>query len=491
MKLVEVVTTTEGLEVTNFAIKPLPPGGTRLIGPTLSNTLKEEGFRAKIINATIPYPSIDYRELSLPPMSKADMKTAMAREARRDIKFPPEELVFDYEVVGESEEKGVRRIEILMARAQSKDIEALFSMAKEFKLRFSALTVAPAVLLNLLRMRGGDQEETLAVVHIGTDKGTIIILHQGSLRFPREFPLRPGTAPTELSARVVGEVKRSLLFAKQRARGLMVKKIFLLGEIIEPSILVQSIISETGVQAELYAPLALDLSPLGETVQEFRQSLPKLSIPIGLAWSGPEHSRLNLMSQHLAALKKLTLAKVIVISVGALLAVLLTAGYLYLGQKTGPYRRDYERLRRELATLRPHTHDMKEMQKERDLQDARLAFIQKMQGPTTPWGEILRTISLSVPSEMFLHSMKIKEAEEGWMLRLRGEATGRDAALVQKRFNEFFSLLLTCPSLDEGVIESFTINPVRGPRRVEASKLEFTIRLRVKSKETPGGNIKG
>ena len=144
MKLVEVASSAEGLEVTNFAVVELPPGGTRLVGPRLSNVLKEMGFRAKIINTIIPYPSIDYRQVSLPPMSKSDLKTAIDREAKKELKFPVMELVTDYEIIGESEEKGLRRTELLIARAQSKDTEELFSMAGEFRLRFNSLTVIPA-----------------------------------------------------------------------------------------------------------------------------------------------------------------------------------------------------------------------------------------------------------------------------------------------------------------------------------------------------------
>ncbi|MFQ5863070.1 MAG: pilus assembly protein PilM [Candidatus Brocadiales bacterium] len=491
MKLVEMVSSAARLEVTNFAIVELPPGGTRLIGPRLHNTLKELGFRAKTINAIIPYPSIEYRQVSLPPMSKADMKTAAGREAKKNLKFPAEELVTDYEVVGESEEKGLRRIELLLARAQSRDMEELSSMAKEFGLKFNSLTVVPAALLNLLRMRSGVRDEALAMVHIGEDNGTIIILHQGNLRFPREFPLRLGAESVELAERLVGEIKRSLLSVKQRARGLTVNKILLLGEIIQPDVLADTITSETGVHTEVYAPMGLDLSPLGERVHEFRESLSKLSIPLGLAWNGPEHSSLNLMSQQLAILRKLALAKVTVTSIGVLLAVLLAAYYILLQQKVGPYKEDHERLKRELATLRPQTRDMKEIQKERDLQGARIAFTNKMSGPTIPWSEILRTLSLSVPDEMLLHSIEVKEAEVGWTLKVSGEVKGRDAHLVKKSFNEFFSLLLTCPSLSEGKVESLTIGPVTGARRMEASRLEFTVNARVQYKESLGGITKG
>ncbi|MFQ5957010.1 MAG: hypothetical protein ACE5KK_04495 [Candidatus Brocadiales bacterium] len=491
MRLVEMVSSAEGLEVTNFAMVKLPPGGTRLMGPSLQNTLKEKRFRAKIINAIIPYPSIEYRQVSLPPMSKPDIKIATVREARKDLKFPADELITDAEVVGETEEKGLHKTELLLARAQTKDMEELFSMAKEFGLKFNSLTIVPAVLLNLLKMRGEAQDEALAMAYIGTDKGTVIILHQGTLRLSREFPLRQVKDHAELSGRLIGEIKRSLLFVKQRARGLTVKKMLLLAETIQTNALANTLTSETGIQTEVYAPIGLDLSPLGDRVHEFRESLSKLSIPLGLAWNGPERSRLNLMSQQFASSKKLRLTKAAVIFASVMVVLFLAAYYFLLWQTVVPYKEEYKRLQRQLASLKPQTREMEEIQQERNLQGTRFAFINKLSGPTIPWSEILRTLSLSVPEEMFLHSLEIKETEVGWILKVHGEVIGLDAALVQKRFNEFFSLFLTCPSLSDGRIESMTIGPVSGARRVEASKVEFTVSVSVQSKESVGGITKG
>ena len=493
MKLVEVASSAEGLEVTNFAVVELPPGGTRLVGPRLSNVFKEMGFRAKIINTIIPYPSIDYRQVSLPPMSKGDLKTAIDREAKKELKFPVTELVTDYEIIGESEEKGLRRMELLVARAQSKDTEELFSMAEEFRLRFNSLTVIPAALFNLLKIRGGTGDETLAVIHAGTNKGTIIISHQGNIRFPREFPLRAGAESAEGYGHLVAETKRSLLFVKQQARGLTVKKILILGDIGQPDTLVDTMTSETGIPAEVYAPIGLDLSPLGDRVHEFRGSLPALSIPLGLAWYGPEHATLNLMAQQLAEIKKSNLAKMAVILSGAALVIILAVYYVLLLQKAKPYKGEYAQRQQELAVLRPQTSEMKEMQQERDTHGSRHAFLGKIHGPVTSWENILRTLSLSVPDDVLLQSLDIKEAAVGWLLEIRGSVTARDAATVQKGFNEFFSLLLTNPSLREAKVESLTIGPVTvaGAVGLQASKLEFAVSVRVEPKEVPGGATKG
>jgi Tfp pilus assembly PilM family ATPase/Tfp pilus assembly protein PilN len=491
IRLVEMASSAEGLEITNFAVEELPPGGIRLLGPRLEKLLQEKGFTAKTIDAIIPFPSIDYHLASLPPMSSSDLKTAIGREARKDIKFPPNELTSHYESLGESEEKGVRRIELLIARIQSKDMEDLLSLAGEFHLNFSTLTVVPAAMLNLLRIKG-DTNETLAMVHAGTEKGTIVVYDHGNLRFPREFPIRLSAESPEWSKRLVAEIKRSLLFIKQRARGLVVNKILILGDMVQAKAVADTITSETNIPAEVYAPLGLDLSPLGDRVHEFRELLPALSIPLGLAWKGPDHSRLNLMSERLAAQRLANLAKWVTLSVGVILILLLAGNYFLLSMKTEPYTEEYNRVRGELSILRPQTREMREMQEERDALDSRNVFLGKMRGPATPWNEILRTLSLSVPKEMVLNSLDIKETEPGWTLKLSGRVVGPNANLVQDRFNDFFSLFLTCPALSDGKIESLKIGPmaVAGAVGTRVSKLDFTISMHISPKEGPGGITK-
>ena len=365
-------------------------------------------------------------------------------------------------------------------------------MADEFHLGFSSLTVVPAAMLNLLRIKGDATDETLAMVHADTDKGTIVIFHHGNLRFPREFPLRLSVESPEWPKRLVAEIKRSLLFVKQQARGLVVNKVLILGDMVQAEAVANTIASETNIPTEVYAPLGLDLSPLGERMQEFRELLPALSIPLGLAWKGPEHSRLNLMSQRLAAQKQAKLAKMVTFLVGIALILLLAGDYFLLARRATPYTEEYNRVQGELATLRPQTREMREMQEERDALDSRIIFLAKMRGPVTSWNEILRTLSLSVPKEMLLHSLDLKETETGWTLKLSGQVVGPDAALVQKRFNDFFSLLLTCPALSGGKIESLNIAPmaVAGAIGAKVSKLEFTASTQVTPKGAPGGVTK-
>jgi Tfp pilus assembly PilM family ATPase/Tfp pilus assembly protein PilN len=459
VRLVEVVTQASALEVTNFALLDLPPEGLKDLVSTLLSILRENNFRGKKVNALLSYPSINFLQVPLPPMSKGDLRLAASREAKKDIKMPEGGLVYDFEPVGDSEEKGVPKKEVLIARANSRDVQEYLKMLKEANLHPNSLSVLPAVVLNLLRMRGGPKEETLAGICVGEDKGTIVILHQGGLRFPRDFPLKLTGEVEGLQVRLAAELKRSLLYLKQRARGLEPQRVILLGEIDRPKELTEALTQEVGIKTEMYIPPGLDLSPLRERMEEFRDSLQQFTLPIGLAWDGPERSELNLLAEEVQTRKRLRMARLAVASLAILFAIFLIGRSTWLWTSGRPYWKNLRQAKEELATLQPKIKEMAKVTEERNRQKLRLAFLGKTIGPETGWERILRTLSLVVPPEMCLESLELKETPENWTLNLKGRVLASNVSIINNRFQEFFSLFLTTPAFADARVEYFKIGP--------------------------------
>jgi Tfp pilus assembly PilM family ATPase len=481
IKLVELVTKTEGIEVTNFALLDLPPGGLKAAGPMLQSFLKEKAFLGKRINALLSYPSIDYLQVLLPPMGKAELKLAALREAKKDAKLPEGELVYGHDVVGEAEEKGIPKKEVLIARASAKDVSEYLQVLKEANLYFNFLSVVPAVLLNLYKMREELKEETVALVSVGEEKGTIVILHKGGLRFPRDFPLKLTGETGGLQSRLAAELKRSLLYLKQRARGLEPQRIILLGDIGKPQEVVETLTQEVGIKTEQYLPPGLDLSPLGDRMQEFRDSLQQFIIPIGLAWNGAGRSELNLLAQEVQMLKKVRQTRVAVIATAAVFLIVIMLRLLWLWTDGKPHWQNLKKAREELALLQPKVEEIARVSEERTRQESKVAFMGKLRGPEADWEDILRTLSLIIPQEMYLELLELMETPEAWTLKLKGQVLGADVSLIHNRFKEFFSLFLTSPALAEGKVESLKIGPSEKEKegKPPSSKLEFAVVVKV------------
>ncbi|MFN3467330.1 MAG: hypothetical protein ACK4WF_06475, partial [Candidatus Brocadiales bacterium] len=215
-----------------------------------------------------------------------------------------------------------------------------------------------------------------------------------------------------------------------------------------------------GIPAEIYIPPGLDLSPLGNRMEEFRNSLLQFTVPMGLAWNGPDHLELNLLTEKVQMLKRAHWAKLAVVGTAALLIILLVLRSILLWVDGRPYWRNHQKAKDELAILQPKVKEIATTREERDRQKLRLAFLEKIKGPEAGWERILRAISLIIPQEMHLELLELKETPEDWSLRLRGQVVGANAALINKRFNEFFSLFLTSPDLLEGRVETLKILPM-------------------------------
>ncbi|HHT9118648.1 MAG TPA: hypothetical protein ACFYD1_08440 [Candidatus Hypogeohydataceae bacterium YC38] len=479
IRLVELVTLPTGIEVTNFAMLELPQGGLKDAGPKLQSLLQGEDFRGKKVNALLYYPSIDYLQVPLPPMKEADLSLAAGREAKKDLKSPVEELIYAHELVGESEEKGAPKKEILIARASTKDTKEYFQVLKEADLHFNSVTVTPSVLLNLFKMRGGLKEETLAGILVGEERGTIVILHQGNLRFPRDFPLKLTGEAGGLQARLIAELKRSLLYLKQRVRGLEPQRIILLGDIDKPQEVIEALTQEVGIKTEMYLPPGLDLSPLGDRMEEFRNSLQQFILPLGLAWNGPERSELNLLAKEVQSQKRIHRAKMAVVATALLFITFLALRFAWIWIDGRPHWKNIARSNTELSELQPKLKEMDRVNEDRRQQELKLALLVKIKGPKGGWGKILRTISLSIPPEIYLELLELKETPTDWSLKLKGQVIGANPSLINKCFNEFFSLLLTSPDLAEGGIESDkTSSVMKGSTSL--SQRDFAVVTKVK-----------
>ncbi|HHT9155422.1 MAG TPA: type IV pilus biogenesis protein PilM [Candidatus Tripitaka sp. YC43] len=479
IRVVELVTLPTGIEVTNFATLELPQGGLKDAGPKLQSLLQGENFRGKKVNALLNYPSIDYLQVPLPPMSKANLSLAAAREAKKDLTLPVGELIHAHELVGESEEKGAQKKEVLIARANTKDVKEYLQVLKEADLRFNSITVIPSVLLNLFKMSGGLKEETLAGILVEEGKGTIVIFHQGNLRFPRDFPLKLTGEAGGLQVRLIAELKRSLLYLKQRVRGLEPQRIILLGDIDKPQEVTAALTQEAGIKTEMYLPPGLDLSPLGDRMEEFRNSLQQFILPLGLAWNGPERSELNLLAQEVQSQQRVHWAKIAVEAAAILFITLLILRFTWLWIDGRPHWKNITVLNADLSELQPKLQEMDRVNEDRRQQELKLALLGKIKGPKDGWAKILRTISLGIPPEMHLELLELRETPTDWRLKLKGQVTGANPSLTNKRFNEFFSLLLTSPDLGEVKIESDrTSSVMKGSASL--SQREFAVVIRIK-----------
>jgi type IV pilus assembly protein PilM len=119
-------------------------------------------------------------------MPQGELREAVRWEAKKHASLPVEELVIDFLVIGETQEKELKRSEVMLVMAERAMVQRQMEEFHRSGIKISALDVNHLVLLNTLRHhRSGDLTENLVYVDIGAGKLDIGIVKRGILRFTR------------------------------------------------------------------------------------------------------------------------------------------------------------------------------------------------------------------------------------------------------------------------------------------------------------------
>src|SRR3989304_6126440 len=134
--------------------------------------------------------SLTIRYLTLPRMPKDEIKEAVRWEAKKLVPQPLEEMVLDFLIVGEIEERDLKRYEILLIVAERASILSQLEGLKPFRSRIVAMDVNPLALFNGVKLNyPADLGENLVFVDIGAHQMAINIAKRGVLRFTRNVQI--------------------------------------------------------------------------------------------------------------------------------------------------------------------------------------------------------------------------------------------------------------------------------------------------------------
>lgn len=126
------------------------------------------------------------RYVTLPAMPREELAEAVRWEAKKLIPQPLEDLVLDFLIMGEQEERGAKRLEIVLVAAERTAVRAQLESLGPLRPRVTAVDVNPLALLNTVKLNyKADLDQSLAYVDIGAAKMDISIAKNGVLRFTR------------------------------------------------------------------------------------------------------------------------------------------------------------------------------------------------------------------------------------------------------------------------------------------------------------------
>ena len=156
----------------------------------LKRVFKDNGIKTKKVVTSLSGDSVIIRYVKLPFSSEEQLRGSIAKEAEQYIPLNIDQVVLDFQILGETQEDGQRKLDVLLVAAKVDVVDQRLSMLKEAGLTPMVLDVDAFALQNAYEInRLETNEETVALINIGASLTTINILEGINTRFTRDIPV--------------------------------------------------------------------------------------------------------------------------------------------------------------------------------------------------------------------------------------------------------------------------------------------------------------
>lgn len=160
---------------------------TAMIAEAVKKVFKDNGIKAKNVVTSLSGDAVIVRYVKLPFMTTEQLRTGIAHEAEQYIPLNIDQVILDFQILGEIQEEGQKMIEVLLVAAKIEVVDHLLKILKAAGLTPVLIDVDAFALENTYEASLLEpSEETVALVNIGASLTTINIMEGMITRFTRD-----------------------------------------------------------------------------------------------------------------------------------------------------------------------------------------------------------------------------------------------------------------------------------------------------------------
>lgn len=167
----------------NLPIEGDDVGSSDRLAIVLRQLMAEGGFRPAPLYVSLPGQTVFPRFVKFPAVSKDKVGEMVAAEAEQNIPFPMDEVVWDYQTVGD--EAGVERDAVIFA-VKLDNVRSMGDAIAAMELEPEVVDAAPAALYNAVRYCGAGRDGCTMVLDIGF-RSTGLLFVEGDKVFTRNI----------------------------------------------------------------------------------------------------------------------------------------------------------------------------------------------------------------------------------------------------------------------------------------------------------------
>jgi len=196
IKLVHLKNKGVKLALAHLVIREIPPEVQEEADPDVKNDqlvelikqiFKEQDLRIKDVVTSIPGDDVIVRYIKLPYMSEEELKNVIALETEQYIPLSIDQVVLDFTVLGELEEEGQKKLEVLLVAAKEEIVDRHLELLGRAGLNPFVLDVDSFALSNAFEHNYGRVSgETLGLINLGAKLTTINIVEDGVSHLTRD-----------------------------------------------------------------------------------------------------------------------------------------------------------------------------------------------------------------------------------------------------------------------------------------------------------------
>jgi len=497
----------------------------------LSSMMGEKEIKKAQFYASISSSKVCIRVVNLPVIPQNELYQAVGAKVRKYVSPDLEKVVFNFKVLGETQEKGSKKLEVIFVAVQKSSFNNYFRIFESINVDPTVITASCFSLSNIIRETGLDsQRASLMLLNIENQESDLTVYKRGKFVFTRNIPIGVKNFTDILeqeSHRLLQKVDDvnaiwvpgkqldneaekqdspsnkilELLQAEARAlckeieltsnhyyqvtHGEKINKCIILGEGSQISGLVTFLQDNAGVTFDTLKIGHDKIQIAADKKEEFDKNMIVYSQALGVLWTGPQD--INLATQFKPEIKKgirpetlVTFLKSNVVFVGFVgLGLIILALMKGIGLY---YQVQIDSCKSKLEKLREQKFKIIDINRKMDVLNFKRSLYVQLKKQYPAYHYIITEIFQSIPSgRITLDNLvfETRDARGGPIFTIEGSVIGLDVSRTEVTQ---FVLMLEETGLFEDISHS-TKDDIyeRGEEGTEAEIIKFTINGRSKA----------
>lgn len=214
IKVVQVVPTRQGYEITRAGSTPTPPEAIRqgviedriAVSEAVHNLMRTLGITTRSAVAAVAGPTVVIRQVQMPAMPEHQLRKSIYWEAVNFISFPVENSLLEFQILGTNTTDGSPQMDVMLVAVPRDLVDTRVEVMEQSGLEPIAVELEPFALMRSAVDAQRYQEiqtDTIAIVEIGATYTHISIMSNGNFVLSRSVTIA-GNSFTDAIAKALG-----------------------------------------------------------------------------------------------------------------------------------------------------------------------------------------------------------------------------------------------------------------------------------------------